>query len=73
MTLCREGNLKRCRIDPEMPCAFAYSGSDDTNINEFIEMNRDLYPDREIPTSYVGATVGTYSGAGAIATAYFVK
>ncbi|MBQ6560564.1 MAG: DegV family protein [Erysipelotrichaceae bacterium] len=69
----RDYILKEGGIDPEMPCAFAYSGSDDSNISEFIEMNKDLYPDKEIPISYVGATVGTYSGAGAIATAYFVK
>ncbi len=60
-------------IDHDMPIAFAYSGDDDTNIREFIEMSKDLYPDQEIPISYVGATVGTYAGAGAIATAYFVK
>ncbi len=69
----REYILKEGGIDPDMPIAFAYSGSDDTNLNEFIESNKDLYPEREIPVSYVGATVGTYSGAGAIATAYFVK
>ena len=69
----REHILKEGGIDPGMPCGYAYSGSDDTNINEFISMNKDLYGDLEVPTSYVGATVGTYAGAGAIATAYFVK
>ncbi|MBR4469912.1 MAG: DegV family protein [Erysipelotrichaceae bacterium] len=69
----RDHILKEGGIDPDMPIAFAYSGSDDSNLKEFIESNKDLYPDREIPISYVGATVGTYSGAGAIATAYFVK
>ena len=69
----REYILNEGGIDPDMPCGFAYSGSDDTNIKEFIEKNHDLYPDREIPLSYVGATVGTYAGADAVATAYFVK
>ena len=69
----REYILAEGGIDPDMPCGFAYSGSDDTNINEFIAMNKDLYGDLDVPISYVGATVGTYSGAGAIATAYFVK
>ena len=69
----REYILNEGGIDSDMPCGFAYSGSDDTNIKEFIEKNRDLYPDREIPLSYVGATVGTYAGADAVATAYFVK
>ncbi len=69
----REHILNEGGIDHDMPIAFAYSGEDDTNINEFIELSKDLYPDRKIPISYVGATVGTYAGAGAIATAYFVK
>ena len=69
----REHILNEGGIDLTMPCGYAYSGSDDTNINEFIEMNKDLYGDLEVPTSYVGATVGTYAGSGAIATAYFVK
>ena len=69
----REYILREGGIDLNMPCGFAYSGSDDTNISEFIAMNKDLYGDLDVPTSYVGATVGTYAGAGAIATAYFVK
>ena len=69
----RDHILEEGGIDLSMPCGFAYSGSDDTNIREFIEMNKDLYGTLDVPTSYVGATVGTYSGAGAIATAYFVK
>lgn len=69
----RDYILNEGGIDLSMPCGYAYSGSDDTNINEFIEMNKDLYGDLEVPTSYVGATVGTYAGSGAIATAYFVK
>lgn len=69
----RDYILKEGGIDLSMPCGFAYSGSDDTNINEFIALNKDLYGDVNPPLSYVGATVGTYAGAGAIATAYFVK
>ncbi|MBO7697807.1 MAG: DegV family protein [Erysipelotrichaceae bacterium] len=69
----RDYILNEGGIDLSMPCGFAYSGSEDTNINEFIAMNKDLYGDVDVPTSYVGATVGTYAGPGAIATAYFVK
>ena len=69
----RDYILSEGGIDLGMPCGFAYSGSDDTNINEFIAMNKDLYGDLDVPTYYVGATVGTYAGPGAIATAYFVK
>ena len=69
----RDYILNEGGIDLNMPCGFAYSGSEDTNINEFIAMNKDLYGDVDVPTSYVGATVGTYAGPGAIATAYFVK
>ena len=54
-------------------CGCAYSGDDDSNIMNFISANKDLYGDSDIDISYVGATVGTYAGAGAIATAYFVK
>ena len=61
-------------IDLSMPYAIAYSGTDDVNIKGFVEGNSDLYNgDQDIPLSYVGATVGTYAGPGAIATAYFVK
>lgn len=69
----REYILNEGGIDLSMPCGYAYSGSDDSNIKSFIELNKDLYGDLDVPTSYVGATVGTYAGAGAIATAYFVK
>ena len=60
-------------IDLSMPYALAYSGKDPENINRFYEENKDLYGNREVPLSFVGATVGTYAGANAIATAYFVK
>ena len=69
----RDHILAEGGIDLSMPCGFAYSGSDDTNINNYISLNKDLYGDIDVPVSYVGATVGTYAGAGAIATAYFVK
>lgn len=60
-------------INLDMPFGCAYSGDDDSNIMNFISANKDLYGDSDIDISYVGATVGTYAGAGAIATAYFVK
>ena len=41
--------------------------------SSFIEENNDLYNGLDVPVSYVGATVGTYAGSGAIATAYFIK
>ena len=69
----RDYILEQGGIDLNMPCLYAYSGSDDTNLKQFIDQNRDLYGDLEVPTSYVGATVGTYAGAEAIATAFFVK
>lgn len=69
----RDYILNEGGIDLDMPCGYAYSGSDDSNINKYIELNKDLYGELSVPVSYVGATVGTYAGAGAIATAYFVK
>lgn len=69
----REYIAEQGEIDLNMPCGYAYSGSDDTNLNQFIEENKDLYNGLDVPVSYVGATVGTYAGSGAIATAYFVK
>ena len=61
-------------IDLNMPFSVAYSGTDDSNINAFMEGNRNLFGGTEdLPLSYVGATVGTYAGPGAIAAAYFVK
>ena len=50
------------------------SGTTETTQQHQTSGNRDLYAGREdLPLSYVGATVGTYAGPGAIATAYFVK
>ena len=61
-------------IDLNMPFSVAYSGTDDANIQAFMEGNRDLFGNAaDLPLSYVGATVGTYAGPGAIAAAYFVK
>ena len=70
----REYIEKEGGIDLDMPFSVAYSGTDDTNINGFMEGNRDLFGDvDDLPLSYVGATVGTYAGPGAISAAYFVK
>ncbi len=66
--------IQKEEIDLSMPYAFAHSGSDPKNIDAFIAENKDLYGnDTDVEVSFVGATVGTYAGAGAIATAYFIK
>ncbi len=70
----REYIEKEGGIDLSMPYAFAYSGADSANIDGFISECGDLYEGKtDVEVSHVGATVGTYSGAGAIATAYFIK
>lgn len=62
-------------IDFTRPICLAYSGFNDDVLKKYVEDSKVLYEGNEDKLQYatVGATIGTYSGPGAIALAYFEK
>ena len=68
-------------IDLTMPHVAAYSGIDDSAMRDFLRGSAELFgvdPADEaglasIPTSGIGATIGTHVGPGAIGVAFFAK
>lgn len=68
-------------IDLSMPHVAAYSGIDDSTMRDFLRGSAGLFgvdPADEaglasIPTSGIGATIGTHVGPGAIGVAFFAK
>ena len=62
-------------IDYRLPVCMAYSGLDDSNMNEFMSEQSGLFEGQEarIHMSRIGATVGTYSGPDAFAIGFFHK
>lgn len=67
--------IRACgEIDRSMPCCFGYSGLDDKKLQAYLESSRTLWqlePQQE-PVCVIGSTVGTYSGPGTVAVAFFV-
>jgi len=62
-------------IDFDMPVCIAYAGYTDDVLKKYVEDSKALYEGNEEKIQYaeVGATIGTYSGPGAIALAFFEK
>ncbi len=62
-------------IDFDRPICLAYSGFSEDVLKKYVEDSKSLYEGNEDKLQYatVGATIGTYSGPGAIAFAYFEK
>ena len=62
-------------IDFTRPICLAYSGFNDDVLKKYVEDSKVLYEGNEDKLQYatVGATIGNYSGPGAIALAYFEK
>ena len=62
-------------IDFERPVCLAYSGFDDSFLKKYVKDSAHIYAGHEdvLQTAYVGSTIGTYSGPGAIAVAFFQK
>jgi len=60
-------------IDFSRPVCLAYSGFDDSILQKYVKDSADIYAGHEdaLQTAYVGATIGTYAGPGAIAVAFF--
>lgn len=62
-------------INYDMPACLAYSGFSDEVLKKYVEDSKALYEGHEDKIQYAvaGATIGTYTGPGAIALAYFEK
>ena len=69
-------------IDLGLPFVAAYSGTCDEGLREFVVGNAGLFGGKAVldedaldglPTSGVGATIGTHVGPGAIGVAYFAR
>lgn len=62
-------------IDFSRPVCLAYAGIDDSYLKKYVQDSAYLYAGHEdkLQTAYVGCTIGTYSGPGAIAVAFFAK
>ncbi|MBQ9614030.1 MAG: DegV family protein [Lachnospiraceae bacterium] len=60
-------------IDFSRPLCLAYSGFDDSILQKYVKDSAEIYAGHEsaLQTAYVGATIGTYAGPGAIAVAFF--
>lgn len=60
-------------INFHMPIGLAYSGSDDTLLQKYIESEKDLWEGHidELPQYRLGGTVGTYAGPGTIVVGFF--
>lgn len=62
-------------IDVEKPTCLAYSGLSNENLMKYVEDSKALYEGYEdrLQFAIAGAAIGTYTGPGAIAFAYFEK
>ena len=62
-------------IDFNRPVCIAYAGTDDSLLKKYMNDSAYLYEGCEdrIQKAEVGSTIGTYSGPGAIAVAFFAK
>ena len=66
---------KKGGIDFSMPLVLAYSGNDDSLLQDYIENSRSIWEGNidELLVSVIGSTIGTHAGPGAIAVAFFAK
>ena len=62
-------------IDFSMPYLLGYTGLSDALIQKYIEDNAPLWKNEtdRLPVGSVGGTIGTHTGPGAIAVAWFSK
>lgn len=60
-------------IDFSMPYMLAYAGLDKSLLLEYIEDSRDIWAEQPepLPVSTIGSTIGTHTGPGMIALAFF--
>lgn len=66
--------ISKCgSVDFNMPFTLAYSGTDMTLLNKYIEDSKHFWENgaQILPVLNIGATIGTHVGPGAIAVAFF--
>jgi DegV family protein with EDD domain len=61
-------------IDFSKPYMSIWTGTDETISHNYIEENKDLYPNNDNPVSQIiGSTIGTHIGPGVLGFIYFKK
>lgn len=60
-------------IDMDMPILLGFTGTQDTLLQKYKEESSEFYGSRQLPSTIVGAVVGTHAGPGAVALAFFSK
>ena len=62
-------------IDFSKPVLFGYTGLSDTSVCNFKDYSKSVWNERIVNVSYllVGSVIGTHTGPGAIAIAFFIK
>ena len=60
---------RKLGIDLTMPMMVGYTGNDDSLLHRFLAETADFW--KEAPTGQIGSVVGTHSGPGAVALAFF--
>ncbi len=60
-------------IDFSKPVRLGYTGLNDALLQKYIEDSSDLWQGQSLVVSYIGSTIGTHVGPGAIAVAFFEK
>lgn len=62
-------------VDFSRPYVLGYTGNDDSNLNNFIEENKEFWKDFQESSNatVIGSVIGTHAGPGAVATAFFRK
>ena len=70
-----ENIAKLGKIDYDRPVCLGYTGTNDDFLQKYVRDSKALYEGYEdhLQVAEVGATIGTYSGPGAIAVAFFAK
>lgn len=66
---------QRGGIDPDMPFAVGYSGTDSANLDAYIEHNRGIWEPitDQLPVITIGCAIGTHAGPGLFGVAFFNK
>ncbi len=67
--------IKKRGVDFSMPIMLAYSGSDRSLLDSYVEYSRSLWEGKidKLPDCIMGSTIGTHAGPGAVAVAFFEK
>ena len=60
---------RKLGIDLTMPMMVGYTGNDDSLLHRFLAETADFW--KEAPPGQIGSVVGTHSGPGAVALAFF--